>query len=176
MGRVLRLTCLLALFLVCAYLAFDFWRPCILLVGNVTVDVLPGASKQNPKQRPGGALREPCSCTRAHGLPNCVNRPLCWWRADMGNDLTVAVRVQSMKHDESLDLVRPTCPVAMPEGFSSADQADIVIVDVCGTELARSCTRRFCLQYRTEEFNSRSVSAMVPCFALAVSTHAPAVM
>lgn len=54
MNRPLRLLCLATLLLVCLYFAFDLWRPCILLVGNVTVDSIQQGSKL--KQRPGGAL------------------------------------------------------------------------------------------------------------------------
>ena len=46
------------LILVLAYFAFDLWRPSILLVGNVTIDVIGNTSK--PKFRPGGAYLQPC--------------------------------------------------------------------------------------------------------------------
>jgi hypothetical protein len=35
-----------------AYFAFDFWRPSVLLVGNVTIDII--GNSANPKHLPGG--------------------------------------------------------------------------------------------------------------------------
>jgi hypothetical protein len=46
--------------IVLVYFAFDLWRPSILLVGNVTVDVIgKGKDSGKAKQRPGGVPLAP---------------------------------------------------------------------------------------------------------------------
>ena len=58
--------------LVLAYFAFDLWRPSILLVGNVTIDLIGSGAKQ--KQRPGGALRK--STLLHHALADRSTNPV----------------------------------------------------------------------------------------------------